>query len=164
MGRWAGGKPRHPLGNVLHEDEFLHKERFKGPFGRRHRTQIFWLRQAISINFMKIKDGSGDTSDALSAVISAFKPTIFTTEITIRPRCASSHAILILSILELLRKEELTIRYYKVHMLANQFNAPVLAQACFVTLSGYLRKCSVLGSVAGSEDEAPRFRVLAAKI
>lgn len=102
-----------------------------------------------------MQDGSGETSDELCEDINVSKATIDTTERAMRLRCASAHDILLLIILDLLRREALAIRPEKVQFLAVHFNAILAEQVCFDALAVYLHECSGLGRKAVSEDETP---------
>lgn len=78
---------------------------------------------------MKMQDGSGETSDELCTVIDVLKTTVNTAERAMSPLCASAHAVLILSILKILRKEALPTSPENSQLLVKRLNPTFAGQA-----------------------------------
>lgn len=98
--------------------------------------KAFGVRKVISRSSLKIQYDGGVPSDELRASIDPLKSTADTAERSIRSRCASAHAVFLLNIFELLRKNALAIRPETSELLAKQFKATLSEQAGFGSLFG----------------------------
>ena len=125
--------------------------------------KTFCAANKLSVSTLEVMEGGSALSGELDAQAKALRNAVGNADLTQRIHVAVAHAIMLLSILRLLREEALSQQPNSERFMAEFSNATTLDQSCFDTIACY--SSDALGiQPGGMVFEPAPFRVLEAFI